>query len=253
MSTPITYRDLLIDRYKLLYDWIPSGTAHVLDIGCGNAIFTKWLKQKAELVIGTDHNADQLCSQTLEEQGLSGIASTAEALPFGDDSFDIVVMSDVLEHVDDDQAAIGEALRVLKANGRLLVSLPNRGPLSILDGDNIVNRLVWLISKLRIAKNRSRRFFEGFVYVKHRHYGLRDLKRLVGDAGEVEKTYYGGALLWPLAYLIEKWLEVFFHKPLIETDYRLLRRLRATDFRLGIGPWSYNLVASVRKKGTASV
>jgi SAM-dependent methyltransferase len=248
MSTPITYRDLLIDRYKLLYDWVPGQTARILDLGCGNGVFTKWLQEKAPFVAGVDHNADQLRHAHLSFPGMITVAASADILPFANESFDVVIASDVVEHVDDDQAAIWEALRVLKPGGRLLVSVPNRGPLQFLDGDNLVNGMVSLISRLRIPKRgTSRCYFHDHVYDHHRHYSLRDLRKLMTGLAEVEKTYYGGVLLWPLAYLLEKLAEVFLHKPLVSTNYVTLRRMRAWDFRLGIGSWSYNLVACIKK------
>jgi ubiquinone/menaquinone biosynthesis C-methylase UbiE len=49
----------------------------------------------------------------------------AEPLPFGDDSFDVVVFAEVMEHVRFPQHALGEIARVLKKNGRLVGSVPN--------------------------------------------------------------------------------------------------------------------------------
>jgi SAM-dependent methyltransferase len=46
------------------------------------------------------------------------------AMPFGDDEFDGVICSHVLEHVDDDRAAMSELARVLRPGGWLLVLVP---------------------------------------------------------------------------------------------------------------------------------
>lgn len=253
MSTPITYRDLLIDRYRLIYDWVPEDTKNLLDIGCGNGIFTRWLRDRAVFVAGADHNAEQLVSARRYCPEMIAVAAEGERLPFADHSFDVVVMSDMLEHVNNDESTIREAMRVLRPQGLILISLPNRGPLTVLDGDNIVNRLVHLISRLKIPKRTqsgtgSRYLFEGFTYKRHRHYGLKDIKRLMGPSSRIEKKYYGGTMLWPILYLVEKIGEVFFKRPLVTTDYRILRRLRSLDFRLCMGSWSYNLVVAVRKQ-----
>ena len=46
------------------------------------------------------------------------------AIPFADDSFDLVVATDIVEHVDDDGAALAEIARVLKPEGSVLLTVP---------------------------------------------------------------------------------------------------------------------------------
>lgn len=60
----------------------------------------------------------------LNEHG--GLARSGEitALPFDDDSFDLVTAFDVIEHVENDQQVFGELTRVLKPGGRLIFSVP---------------------------------------------------------------------------------------------------------------------------------
>jgi SAM-dependent methyltransferase len=52
--------------------------------------------------------------------------STAEALPFADAFFDLVLSHEVIEHVADDRASVAEMVRVLKVAGRLVLFCPNR-------------------------------------------------------------------------------------------------------------------------------
>ena len=55
-----------------------------------------------------------------------GIARSGDitALPFADDSFDLVCAFDVIEHVEDDRRVFGELARVLQPEGRLIFSVP---------------------------------------------------------------------------------------------------------------------------------
>jgi SAM-dependent methyltransferase len=55
----------------------------------------------------------------------------ARALPFPDDTFDVVITSEVLEHVQDDVSAIAEMVRVLKPGGRFAATVPAQFPETI--------------------------------------------------------------------------------------------------------------------------
>src|SRR5205085_106539 len=59
---------------------------------------------------------DRVCGTVVE--------ADATRLPFADGTFDVVVLGEVLEHIEDDRAAVAEAARMLKADGVLAVSVP---------------------------------------------------------------------------------------------------------------------------------
>ncbi|CAN5541347.1 class I SAM-dependent methyltransferase [soil metagenome] len=64
------------------------------------------------------------------------VAGDALALPYPDGTFDVVLASEILEHVPQDEAAIAELVRVLKPGGKLAVTVPRWLP----------ERLCWLLS-----------------------------------------------------------------------------------------------------------
>ncbi len=70
------------------------------------------------------------------------LLSCAETLPLADQSFDGVLLLDVLEHVSDQQAVLREIQRVLKPGGTLVLSVPHRGLLGWLDSLNLYAALV---------------------------------------------------------------------------------------------------------------
>lgn len=62
--------------------------------------------------------------EKLRGRGASVVQSEVTALPFTDGAFDLVCALDIIEHVEDDNAALSELSRVVKAGGALLISTP---------------------------------------------------------------------------------------------------------------------------------
>jgi SAM-dependent methyltransferase len=56
------------------------------------------------------------------------VRGNAHHLPFPDGAFDVVIASEILEHIPDDASAIAEAVRVLRPGGRLAVTVPRWWP-----------------------------------------------------------------------------------------------------------------------------
>jgi SAM-dependent methyltransferase len=92
----------------------------LLDIGCGGA----WLGRHFSDYTGIDSSPDAV--RAAAALGLSVVeGDVSGALPFADQSFDSVVMKDLLEHVSDPVRTVREARRVLRPGGRLFASSPD--------------------------------------------------------------------------------------------------------------------------------
>ncbi len=101
-------------------------TDRVLDLGCAQGILSYFLRQKGGTWVSADLDSVNLkTSQTLLEKNLLQI--TEGQLPFLDESLDLVVSLDYLEHLDDDQACLFEIRRILKKGGKLLLATPRTG------------------------------------------------------------------------------------------------------------------------------
>jgi SAM-dependent methyltransferase len=98
--------------------WLSSHSADIsgsfLDLGAGNRPFQPWYEPLSDRVVSID---------AAPIPGLNAVGF-ASALPFRDRSFDAILCTSVLEHVDFTEGAVAEIARVLRPGGRLLVTVP---------------------------------------------------------------------------------------------------------------------------------
>jgi ubiquinone/menaquinone biosynthesis C-methylase UbiE len=104
--------------------------AHVLDAGCGRGYYVKLISMlpSTKKVIGIDINSDYVRrAQAVVKHDANAEVKQGSiyTLPFKDATFDAVVCSEILEHLDDDSNALKEIYRVLKPQGIFLASVPH--------------------------------------------------------------------------------------------------------------------------------
>lgn len=108
---------------KFLVEFAEPDGKDVLEIGCGDGRLTAMLADWAESYVAVDSNADKLAEAEARVPGVAFVQGNAEALDFSDESFDVVLFTLSLHHVDA-WAALGEARRVLRQGGRVVVLEP---------------------------------------------------------------------------------------------------------------------------------
>ncbi len=97
----------------------------ILENGCGVGMYVEQLSRLGGRVIGLEYDSERASEAA---QGSSPIVNAAcEDLPFNSESFDLILSHEVIEHVQDDRAAVEEMVRVLKPHGRIALFCPNRG------------------------------------------------------------------------------------------------------------------------------
>jgi 2-polyprenyl-3-methyl-5-hydroxy-6-metoxy-1,4-benzoquinol methylase len=113
-----------IARYRFAKDFVRG--KRVLDIACGEGYGASSLaKAGAASVVGVDIAAD-VCEHARRKYGIDARTGDAEAIPLPDRAVDMVVSFETIEHVASPASFIQECTRVLKPEGTLIVSTPNR-------------------------------------------------------------------------------------------------------------------------------
>ncbi len=103
----------------------------VLDMGCGAAGKSLYyVKCGAKFVTGVDivEHYEKEAYTLAEKLGYADrfkfVCASAYELPFDDNSFDTIIMNDFMEHVDNPEKALLEALRLIRKNGRIYINFP---------------------------------------------------------------------------------------------------------------------------------
>lgn len=100
----------------------------VLDLGCGYGYGSELLSRKAGSVTGLDYHAPAIEHNRSRHTApnLRFVEHDANTpLPFPDSSFDLVVSSEVIEHIDRRRELLGEIVRVGRPGGYLILKTPN--------------------------------------------------------------------------------------------------------------------------------
>jgi SAM-dependent methyltransferase len=95
----------------------------LLDAGCGSGrLFAYDLRGRAGLIVGVDTSPDVAHNPNVD----APLRASLTALPFADETFDLIICKHVLEHLEEPESAFRELARVLRPHGQLLILTPNR-------------------------------------------------------------------------------------------------------------------------------
>ncbi len=146
-----TLKNLVPGRLKWfdkLTDW--QGKS-VLDLGCAGGFMAEALAHKGARVSGIDpaQDAIQAAKNHAKTSNLDVTynVGVGEHMPYSDDTFDIVVCVDVLEHVRDLSQVLAEVARVLKPGGLFLYDTINRNPIARLATITVAEDVLRLLPK----------------------------------------------------------------------------------------------------------
>jgi SAM-dependent methyltransferase len=168
----------------------------VLDAGSGFGRHAFALARAGATVVALDYATQEVADtratfaamveagEITEDRFGGGLRGDATALPFADGSFDCVITSEVLEHIDVDTAAITELARVLKPGGTFAATVPTWFP----------EKVNWMLSE----EYHAPKAVGGHVRI----YTSADLKAKLRAAGlTVTGTHHAHALHSPYWWL----------------------------------------------------
>jgi SAM-dependent methyltransferase len=110
-------------RLAMVRHWVDL-SAWVLDNGCGLGTWLEALQPFSRHRFGLELETQRAVQALPRSDGV--VEGVGEFLPFSDDSFDVVLSNEVIEHVDDDRLAVSEMVRVVRSGGRIVIFCPNR-------------------------------------------------------------------------------------------------------------------------------
>ncbi|MEO1307953.1 MAG: class I SAM-dependent methyltransferase [Pseudomonadota bacterium] len=130
----------------------------MLDIGCGPLGSLEWA-DNAKKRVGVDPLADKYLQLNGGKHRMTYVHAKSECLPFRDESFDVVSMFNALDHVEDVDTSISEAVRVLAPGGDVLLIVEVNHPPTLTEPhcltETILNRFsgCTLVERKRYAVN----------------------------------------------------------------------------------------------------
>jgi ubiquinone/menaquinone biosynthesis C-methylase UbiE len=187
IGTPdyFTYFDKLRDKIEppvfadRFYEFSSSRGKTVLDVGCGNGWVLSHFARHGAVTVGVDitEAGVELCRTRFKNQKLKGdfVVGNAEALPFPDNSFDVVSCMGVVHHTSNPQKAVSELFRVLKPGGRLLFMIYHR--------NSVLYRFKFPLLKLLTGKSIQQLVNEvdGFGNPRGDVYSKAELKKMLNE------------------------------------------------------------------------
>lgn len=121
-----------LDRYNFAAEKL-AGVGRVLDVACGSGYGSEILSQKVDAVVGIDCSlhAIKYAKERHKRSNINFILGNLQIpIPFRENYFDAVVSFETIEHLENQRFALQEFKRVLRRNGKLIISTPNKNLIS---------------------------------------------------------------------------------------------------------------------------
>ncbi len=194
-------------RVRTIFEWIePRDDSVILDCACGRGFYLNMVRyaSRARLVgLELEEPIIRKAQRHVAHlQDILLVRGNIYQLPFPDDYFDSVILSEILEHVDDDVRGLAEVRRVLKPGGVVAITVPNANYPFLWDP---INKTLETLFGIHIQHGPLAGIWANHV----RLYERDQLRRVVEQAGlivEQERafTHYSFPFIHNLVYGLGK-------------------------------------------------
>jgi SAM-dependent methyltransferase len=183
----------------------------VLDVASGEGYGSALLAQVARRVLGVEHSRPATCgaARNFPHPNLHFLQADARALPLGDASVDAVVSFETIEHFDRQDDFVREVRRVLRSDGRFIVSTPDRDIYS--PAGSPANPFH--------VRELSRSEFGALLHVAFRHVSIIHQRPMIGSAMVAETglsppalvfdrrgdTHFEACAVWRAHLILSRW------------------------------------------------
>ena len=119
-------RKLVLDELSIILDKLPKGSK-ILDVGCGTAHLTHWIKEKGFEVYGIEPSTEMYNYARHNFPEIEIKQAISSEIPYPDNYFDLIVAFEVLRYLDKKEniKSFEEFHRILKPNGKFFVTQVN--------------------------------------------------------------------------------------------------------------------------------
>lgn len=153
----------------------------IIDLGCGDGFYLHLLKKISTSLslIGFDYDSLVLenAAKNLKTKKIRLLKGDIAKMPFKTNKFRKVIMTEVLEHIENEKKVLSEINRILRPNGILVVTVPNYNFPFLWDPIN------WILQHFFKIHISGTNFFAG-IWARHlRLYKKTDLIRIIKKAG----------------------------------------------------------------------
>jgi SAM-dependent methyltransferase len=116
-------------RVQTIFEWVdPTDDKIILDMPCGRGFYLNMFRYISDCtIIGAelDWSVIQKAQANIGHLNIPLHNANLYQLPYASNTFDAVILSEILEHIDDDVAGLKEAYRVLKPGGVVAITVPH--------------------------------------------------------------------------------------------------------------------------------